>query len=88
MQLDGLTSSLKPLVQMIPDWNNNRKIGLVFEAKVGTGRLLMTSINLKGIESTSAVARQMMYSLQKYLASGKFNPEETVSFEMIDKLFK
>ena len=35
-----------------------------------------------------AVARQMMYSLQKYLASGKFNPEESVSFEMIDKLFK
>jgi hypothetical protein len=88
MQLDGLTSTLKPLVQMIPDWNNNRKIGLVFEAKVGIGKLLMTSINLKGIESSSAVARQMMYSLQKYLASGKFNPEESVSFEMIDKLFK
>lgn len=88
MQLDGLTSTLKPLVQMIPDWNNNRKIGLVFEAKVGNGKLLMTSINLKGISEHSAVARQMMYSLQKYLASGKLNPEESVSLEMIDQLFK
>ncbi len=87
MQIDNLPSTLKPLVQMIPDWNNNRKIGLVFEAKAGKGKLLMTSINLKGIEEKSAVGRQFMYSLQKYVSSGKFNPEETVSFEMIDELF-
>lgn len=88
MLLDHTPSSFKPLVQMIPDWNNNRKIGLIFEAKVGKGKLLMTSIDLPGIMANSPVARQMYYSLMEYMASDSFNPSSTLSYEMIDKIFK
>jgi hypothetical protein len=47
MVLDHMPASFRPLVQMIPDWNNNKKIGLVWEAKVGKGRLLLSAIDLR-----------------------------------------
>lgn len=88
MLLDHTPASFKPLVQIIPDWNNNRKIGIIFEAKIGKGKLLMTSIDLPGIKANSPVARQMYYSLMEYLASDSFEPSNALSFETIDKLFK
>lgn len=88
MLLDHTPYSFKPLVQMIPDWNNNRKIGLIFEAKIAKGKLLMTSIDFRAIMEKSPVARQMYYSLTKYLESDSFNPEVSLSFEEMNEIFK
>ena len=87
MLLDHTTYEFKPLVQIIPDWNNNRKIGLIFEAKVGKGKLMVTSIAFDRILAHSPVARQMYYSLVNYLNSPDFSPEVTLTNEMIDKIF-
>lgn len=88
MLLDHTPATFRPLVQMIPDWNNNRKIGLILEARVGKGRLLMTSIDLPGLRDESPVARQMLYSLERYLQSDAFAPEEELTPEMVDRIFK
>lgn len=88
MLLDHTPYTFKPLVQIIPDWNNNRKIGLIFEAKVSNGKLIMTSIDFPNIMKNSPVARQMYYSLLMYIDNGKLDQEETLSIEMIDKIFK
>lgn len=85
--LDHSPYAFKPLVQIIPDWNNNRKIGLIFEAKVGKGKLLATAIAFDDILDRSPVARQMYYSMLNYANSPDFRPNETLTFEMIDKLF-
>lgn len=74
MLLDHMPPSFLPLVQMIPDWNKNNKIGLVFEAKVGKGSLLMTSVDLVHEMDKRPVARQFLYSLQRYAAGEKFSP--------------
>lgn len=87
MLLDQTSYALTPLVQIIPDWNNNRKIGLVFEAKVGKGKLMVTSIAFDKILIKSAVARQMYYSMMKYLTSPEFSPKAEMTFEMVDKIF-
>lgn len=87
MVLDHLPLSLKPIVQMIPDWNNPRKLGLVFEAKVGKGKLLLSSVDFRGIDRRP-VAAQLLYSLETYVAGPRFQPADEVSFEMIDRLFK
>lgn len=81
MLLDQTSYALTPLVQIIPDWNNNRKIGLVFEAKVGKGKLMVTSIAFDKILIKSAVARQMYYSMMKYLTSPEFSPKAEMTFE-------
>jgi hypothetical protein len=87
MVLDHLPVTLMPVVQMVPDWNNPRKIGLAFEAKVGKGKLLMTSVDFSDLENRP-VARQLLYSLQHYAAGEFFLPASEISEAMIDKLFK
>lgn len=88
LKLNHFPSNVKPLIQMIPDWNKNNKIGLLFEAKVGKGRLLMTSMGLLHQMQERPVARQMLYSLEKYAASEAFDPETTLSMAAIKQLFK
>jgi hypothetical protein len=88
MVLDHLPSPLKPVVQMIPDWNNPRRLGLVFEARAGKGKLLVSCVDLKNNLDQRPVARQFLYSLQAYAGGNAFAPEDEVTFDMIDKLFK
>ena len=88
MVLDHTPDSFRPLVQMIPDWNNNRKIGLIWEGKVGNGKLLLSAIDLRNNMRQRPVARQLLYSLEKYAAGKNFNPAERLSLDTIDALFK
>lgn len=87
MVLDHLPPSLKPVVQMIPDWNRPRRLALAFEAKVGKGKLLVSSVDIKNNMEQRPVARQWLYSLQVYAGSDSFVPENEVTFEAIDALF-
>jgi hypothetical protein len=73
MILDGLPPELRPIVQVVDDWFTNRRLALVFEARVGRGRLLVTSIDLAGPD-LDPVRRQLRASLLNYAASPKFNP--------------
>lgn len=88
MKLNDLPASFRPIIQMIPDWNKNNKIGLLFEAKVGKGKLLMTSMDLTKRMDERPVARQMLYSLEKYIGSDAFDPKVEISFQQISGLFK
>ncbi len=65
---------LLPVVQIIDDWQTNRKLGYVFEAKVGKGKLLACSFDIGSNLETRMVARQMRASLLDYLASDDFAP--------------
>jgi hypothetical protein len=79
MILDGLPKPLRPTVQGIDDWFTNRRLGLVFEARVGRGRLLVTSIDLERDLEANPVARQLRHSLLRYAASEGFAPKVEVS---------
>ncbi len=88
MVLEQMPFSFKPLVQMIPDWNNPRKIALVFEVKIGKGSLLVSAVDLKNNLDKRPVARQLLYSLKAYMNSDKFLPLTEVPAQMIDMIFK
>ena len=70
--LDDLPHELRPTVQVIDDWVTNRKLGLIFEGKLGAGKLLVCSIDLKSDQNP--VARQMLRSLFDYASSTRFKP--------------
>ena len=72
--LDRLPQTLRPTVQVIDDWVTSRRLGLVFEARVGEGRLLVTSIDLDRELDANPVARQLRHSLLRYAASERFAP--------------
>jgi len=88
MILDDLDPELRPLVQVIDDWNTNRKLALLFEARVGAGRLLVCSIDLTTNLANRPVARQMRCSLLQYAARDAFNPQPPCSLEQLRSLFK
>ena len=44
--LDDFSPELKPIVQVIDDWVSNRKLALLFEVKVGSGKLLVSGVDL------------------------------------------
>jgi hypothetical protein len=88
MILDGLPQELRPSVQVIDDWFTNRRLGLVFEARVGPGRLLVTSIDLARDLDANLVARQLRHSLLRYAASDRFAPKVELSPDAVRSLMQ
>ena len=86
MILDDLPHSLKPIVSVVDDWFTARKLGLIFEAKVGRGKLLVCSIDLWHEKDNNPVSRQMLASLLNYMHSDKFAPGTELSLDQISSL--
>jgi hypothetical protein len=86
MILDELPTKLRPIVQVIDDWVTNRRLGLVFEAKLGAGKLLVSSIDLESDMDDDPVRRQFRHSLLKYMGSDEFAPEHEVTVEQVRAL--
>jgi hypothetical protein len=87
MILDDLPAALRPTVQVIDDWVTARRLGLVFEARLGQGRLLVSSIDLRGDLGSNPVARQLRSSLLRYVASDRFEPAVEVTADQVRGLF-
>jgi hypothetical protein len=86
MVLDGTPVEFRPLVQVIDGFDRNHKLGLLFEAKVGRGRLLFCSIDLPALQSHPE-ARQFLSCIYRYAASAKFKPRLRLEMETIRELF-
>ena len=86
MVLDALPKELRPIVQVIDDWNTNRRLGLVWECRVGSGKLLVCSADLsKDLEKRPA-ARQLRESLLSYMAGKSFKPKVQVGKDDLARL--
>lgn len=79
---------LRPIVQIIDDWVTHRKLGYVFEAKVGQGRLIACSFDIETNLENRMVARQMRTSLLEYISSDKFAPKLTMEKSDLEALVK
>jgi hypothetical protein len=88
MTLDSLPAGARPIVQVIDDWNTCRKLGLVFEARVGRGRLLVCSIDVSHDLARRPAARQLRASLLAYAGSDRFKPAVTLEAAQVRALFR
>ena len=86
--LSPLPGRLRPVIQVIDDWVTNRKLGLLFEARVANGRLLFSSMDLETNLPGRPVARQMLHSLLRYMESRDFSPSQELTPPQIEQLFK
>lgn len=79
INLDRLPKTLQPIVQPVDDWNRNYKLGMIFEAKVGKGKLLVSSADLENDLENRIVGRQLRKSVLDYMSSPKFNPQVSIT---------
>jgi hypothetical protein len=86
--LDSFLPELKPIVRVIDDWFTNRRLALIFEIKVGEGKLILSGIDLLSDFEDRIEAQQLLYSLKKYMASDSFDPDAELAVQDIIKMFK
>ena len=88
MNLDDFPAGFLPIVQPIDTWFINRKLALIFEARLGSGRLMVCSADISSAPDQRIVARQMRHSLLHYMNSEQFAPPFEISQEQLSALFE
>lgn len=86
MVLDDTPKPYRPIVQMIDNVCRNYKLGILWEAKVGNGRLLVCSSPLPDLSAQHPEARQLHRALLDYAASEVFQPRDTFDMPLLEKL--
>ena len=87
MQLSDFPKGFQPIVQSIDTWFISRKIGMLFEANVMGGKLMMTTMDISSNLDKRIAARQMRHSILRYMNSDKFSPRHTLDVQLIEDLF-
>jgi hypothetical protein len=88
MIMDDFPADFRPVIHLIDDWFTNRKLGILFETKVGAGKLMVCSVDLQNDLDNRPAAAQFRHSLLDYMASERFNPQQEVSIDLIMGLFQ
>ncbi len=83
MELNNFPPNFQPIVQPIDTWFINRKLGLLFEANCGQGKIMVCSADIGSNTENRFVARQLYYSILKYMNSNLFFPESDLDLSVI-----
>jgi hypothetical protein len=84
--LDGAPQGYSPILRMIDSYHSNRSLGLIAEAKVGKGRLLITGIDFSSGMDTRPCARELWSNLVSYMAGPDFRPSATLTPDFLRSL--
>lgn len=87
MNLMELPANYQSPVQPIDTWHVSRKLGMIIEARVGNGHLLMTTIDINNDLDQRPVARQMRKAIIDYMQSPDFKPTLQLQAETISHFF-
>ena len=88
MNLRELPANYQPPIQPIDTWHVSRKLGMLIEANVLGGRLLMTTMDICNNLDSRPVARQMRRAILKYMTGDDFHPTLTLDSSVITNLFE
>ena len=83
--LDNTGKDYRPIIQVIDNVERNHKLGLVFEFRVGKGRLLVCMADLDEA-SAYPEGRQFYSSLLEYMTSTDFAPTTSISLHDFQQL--
>jgi hypothetical protein len=85
MILDHTPRQFRPLLQVIDGVDRNHKLGLICEARVGRGRLLICTIHLQQLQQHPE-ARQLLASLYRYAGGEHFNPVHELDLSTLEEI--
>lgn len=80
--LDIADTPFKAIVRVVDDWNANRNLVLLAEARVGKGRIVISAMDLTGNLEGRPVARSMANALGKYVSGPAAAAPEMSSAEV------
>jgi DUF1680 family protein len=83
-----VTEQDEAMIQPVDTWFINRKLGILFETNVGKGKILVCSADIISDWVTRPVARQLYYSIAKYMNSHLFIPEHSLDISLIEDIMK
>jgi hypothetical protein len=83
-----LPPSSRPIVQVIDNYVRCHKLGMIFELRVGDGRLLVCTSDLLRDAPTHPESRQLLASLLHYAGSDAFAPRDAVSASALADLLQ
>ena len=87
MNLMEFPADYQPPIQPIDTWHVSRKLGMLVEANVLKGKLLMTTMDVANDLDHRVVARQMRQAILDYMESEDFQPALTLEPQVITNLF-
>jgi hypothetical protein len=88
IKMDSVAKGMQPIVRVIDDWVTAQSLGLIFECRAGNGKLIVSGIDLISNKDNRPEARQLLYSLKRYMSTGEFSPKMHVGVESIKGLIK
>lgn len=87
INLVDLPKEYQSPVQPIDTWHLSRKLGMLVEAEVEGGKLLITTMDIDSNLDRRPVARQMRRAILDYMASPDFAPAMKLPAERISDMF-
>jgi hypothetical protein len=87
MVLNDLPLELVPLISVTDSYIVNDKLGYLWEATVGKGKLMVCSVDFNTAIESRPASRQLLYSLIAYLNSPAFNPAVSLKSETLKNMF-
>lgn len=88
MNLRELPAGYQSPVQPIDTWHVSRKLGMVVEASVGKGKLLLTTMDISTDLDRRLVARQMRKSILEYMQGEDFRPTLQLDLQTVRDFFE
>ncbi|MBX3435043.1 MAG: glycoside hydrolase family 2 [Pirellulales bacterium] len=88
MDVTDIADQVTPVVRVAPDWFRPRALALVCEARLGRGKLLITSAKVAPDRPDCPAADQFRRSLIDYATSDAFQPTTTLTPEALQTLIR
>lgn len=85
--MDGTDPEWSPIVQTIDNFERNHKLGFLFECQVGSGNLMICSLDIDQVDGTLE-GRQFLSSLASYMTSEEFKPQYQASSEELLRIIQ
>jgi beta-galactosidase len=77
LKIDALPHTLQPIVQAIDDWNRNFRLAMLYECSVGSGKLMVSSLDLNNTTHPGAIS--LRRSVLDHMASANFKPATAIT---------
>jgi hypothetical protein len=84
--LNEAPADFRPIVQVIDNQERNAKLGIIFETRVGSGKLLVCALDLDTDLEKRPAARQLRQSLLHYAEGPQFNPRQELGINLLERI--